>query len=146
MAFDTAVVDLTPDLDDPVEVLFGTPLGGGTDINQALAYCHQLVRRPEDTIMVLVSDLFEGGDEDEMLKRAASIIASGVRLIALLALADDGAPAFSSQIASEMAALGASAFACTPDLFPELMAAAINRQDISQWAAAHDITVARSTS
>ncbi|MBI3878013.1 MAG: VWA domain-containing protein, partial [Verrucomicrobia bacterium] len=58
VVFDTAVVDLTEELQDPVELLFGTQLGGGTDINRALAYCQGLVRQPHDTILILLSDLF----------------------------------------------------------------------------------------
>ncbi len=143
VVFDTAVVDLTEELHDPVELLFGVQLGGGTDINRALAYCQGLVRRPQETILVLVSDLHEGGNRSELLKRAAELVASGVQVIALLALADDGAPSFDHGIAAALAALGIPAFACTPDLFPDLMAAAINRQNIGQWAAARDIVTAR---
>src|ERR687886_2192028 len=86
VVFDTAVVDLTPELADPVDVLFGTQLGGGTDIDQALAYCERVIRQPNDTILVLISDLMEGGDELSLPRRAASLIATGVTLIALLAL------------------------------------------------------------
>jgi Mg-chelatase subunit ChlD len=143
VVFDTSIVDLTEELQDPVEVLFGTQLGGGTDINRALAYCQSLVRRPEETILVLISDLFEGGDADEMLKRAASLAAAGVQMVALLALSDDGAPAYDHNHAAVLAGFGVPAFACTPDLFPELMAAAINRQDLSQWAASRDIVTSR---
>jgi Mg-chelatase subunit ChlD len=143
VVFDTAVVDLTDQLDDPVEVLFGTQLGGGTDINQALAYCQSLLRQPQDTILVLISDLYEGGNAPEMLKRAAALVASGVQVIALLALNDDGAPSYDHGHAAALAGFGVPAFACTPDLFPELMAAAINRQDIGQWAAAREIVTAR---
>src|SRR5688572_32983325 len=94
VVFDTAVVDLSDKLNDPVDVLFGTQLGGGTDINQALAYCQSLIRQPQETILVLISDLFEGGNAQEMLKRVASLVAGGVQVIALLALNDDGAPVF----------------------------------------------------
>ncbi len=143
IAFDTSVVDLTADLGDPVELLFGVQLGGGTDINRALGYARTLVRQPHDTILVLISDLHEGGNRDEMLKRASALIASGAQAIALLALSDDGAPRFDHRTAEALAAMGVPAFACTPDLFPELMAAAVSRQDIRQWAAARDITIAR---
>ena len=74
VVFDTAVVDMTDELDDPVEVLFGTQLGGGTDINRAVAYCQTLVRRPTDTIFVLISDLYEGGVEAELTKRIGSLV------------------------------------------------------------------------
>jgi len=139
VVFDTAVVDLTDDLDDPVELLFGTQLGGGTDINRALSYCESAVRRPGETILVLISDLYEGGNREEMLKRAASLATSGVRMVTLLALSDDGAPSFDHANAAAFGALGIPAFACTPDLFPDLMAAAIGRQDLGQWAATRGI-------
>jgi hypothetical protein len=145
VVFDTAVVDLSDKLSDPVEVLFGTQLGGGTDINRALSYCQGLIRQPHETILVLISDLYEGGDNKEMLKRVGSIIASGVQLVSLLALSDDGAPMYDHQNAAAFAAMGSPAFACTPDLFPDLMAAAIGRRDLSQWAAANNIVAARGT-
>ncbi len=142
VVFDTKVVDLTDHLHDPVELLFATQLGGGTDINQALAYCQSTLTRSTETVLVLISDLVEGGSRDDMLARAAGLVAAGVQVIALLALSDDGAPAYDHDNAGALAALGIPAFACTPDLFPELMAAAIERRDIGQWAAAHDVLVA----
>jgi Mg-chelatase subunit ChlD len=130
VVFDTAVVDLTDLLHDPVEVLFGTQLGGGTDINRAIAYGQSLITKPRDTIFVLISDLYEGGVRDEMLRRVAAMTAAGVQVIVLLALSDSGAPSYDHENAAALAALGVPAFACTPDAFPELMAAAIQRQDL----------------
>ncbi|MCQ9185503.1 VWA domain-containing protein [Streptomyces sp. IBSBF 2953] len=130
VVFDTAVADLTDRLDDPVDVLFGTQLGGGTDINRALAYCQSQIARPAETVVVLISDLYEGGIRDEMLKRVAAMKASGVQFVALLALSDEGAPAYDREHAAALAALGAPAFACTPDLFPEVMAAAIEKRPL----------------
>ncbi|MEU5079099.1 MULTISPECIES: VWA domain-containing protein [Streptomyces] len=130
VVFDTAVVDLTDQLDDPVDVLFGTQLGGGTDINRALAYCQERITRPAETVVVLISDLYEGGIRDEMLKRVAAMKASGVQFVALLALSDEGAPAYDREHAAALAALGAPAFACTPDLFPEVMAAALEKRPL----------------
>ncbi len=143
VVFDTSVVDLTEDLSDPVELLFGVQLGGGTDIHRALTYCQGLVRQPHDTILVLISDLYEGGSRERMLTRAAALVHAGVQVIALLALNDDGAPGFDHGNAAALSAMGIPAFACTPDLFPDLLAAAINRQDIGQWAAARGIVTAR---
>ncbi|MEV6394109.1 VWA domain-containing protein [Streptomyces sp. NPDC051907] len=130
VVFDTAVVDLTDQLDDPVDVLFGTQLGGGTDINRALAYCQSQITRPADTVVVLISDLYEGGIRDEMLKRVAAMKASGVQFVALLALSDEGTPAYDREHAAALGALGAPAFACTPDLFPDVMAAAIEKRPL----------------
>jgi len=142
VVFDTAVVDLTDELDDPVDVLFGVQLGGGTDINQALAYCEGLIEQPGETILVLISDLFEGGIAEEMVRRASSIVASGATMVALLALSDSGRPSFDAQHAAALAAVGVPAFACTPDRFPDLMATAIEKRDITAWAAANDIVTA----
>jgi len=143
VAFDTSVADLTGQLSDPVDVLMGIQLGGGTDINQALQYCQTLITRPTDTIFVLITDLYEGGDREEMLKRAAAIAGSGVRLVTLLALADSGAPSFDEQNAAALAGMGVPSFACTPDRFPDLMAAAIHGRDLSQWAAEQGMTASR---
>jgi len=143
VVFDTAVVDLTEKLADPVDVLFGTQLGGGTDINLALSYCQGLIRQPQETILVLISDLYEGGDAKEMLKRVGALVGAGVQVVCLLALNDEGAPMFDQNHAAAFAALGIPAFACTPDLFPDLMAAAIQRQDITRWVAAQGITTSR---
>ncbi|HLZ56627.1 MAG TPA: VWA domain-containing protein [Ktedonosporobacter sp.] len=143
VVFDTAVVDLTDDLQDPVDLLFGTQLGGGTDINRALTYCQQIITRPAQTILVLITDLYEGGSRQEMLRRAAELVASGVQVMCLLALSDRGAPGFDQHNAAAFATMGIPAFACTPDLFPDLMAAAIQRQDLGLWAAKNDIVTAR---
>jgi hypothetical protein len=135
VAFDVDVVDLTDRLADPVEVLFGCQLGGGTDINRALAYCQSLVSRPAETILVLISDLFEGGVEGQLVRRVAELVRDGVTVVALLALADSGAPSYDHEHAAALAALGVPTFACTPDQFPELLSVAISGGDIGLWAA-----------
>ncbi|WP_033294338.1 VWA domain-containing protein [Amycolatopsis jejuensis] len=134
VAFDTAVADLTDHLDDPVDLLFGTQLGGGTDINRALAYCQGLVERPEKTLLVLISDLYEGGARDDLLRRAADLVASGVQVVTLLALSDSGSPFYDHENAAALSELGIPAFACTPDMFPDLMASALRREDLGRWS------------
>jgi hypothetical protein len=141
VVFDTEVADLTEDLQDPVDLLFGVQLGGGTDINRALTYCQQIITRPLDTVLVLITDLYEGGNVAEMRKRAHELTASGVQFITLLALNDDGAPGYDHGNAEYFASLGIPVFACTPQLFPDLMAAALSKQDIQQWAGDQDIKV-----
>lgn len=143
VCFDTAIVDLTEQLADPVEVLFGVQLGGGTDINAALAYCEGLVSQPAKTNLIFISDLYEGGNAQEMLARAAQLVSNGVNLIVLLALSDDGRSAFDQNHAQAFAALGCPVFACTPDQFPDLMATALAKQDTSAWAAGQGINVVR---
>lgn len=143
VAFDTAVADLTEKMTDPVDVLMGVQLGGGTDINRALAYCQGLVRQPSETVLVLITDLEEGGDKAEMIKRAGAIVDSGVTMVTLLALGDEGAPSFDTANAAALAALGVPSFACTPDLFPDLMAAALQKRDLHQWAGDRGLSAAR---
>ncbi|WP_174493214.1 VWA domain-containing protein [Acinetobacter sp. Marseille-Q1623] len=136
VVFDTQIVDLTPLLEDPVDVLFGTQLGGGTDIAKAIKYCRSKITRPEETIFVLVTDLCEGGSEQQLFKQVAEMLNSGVQIITLLALSDEGTPYYDRENAQKFAALGIPTFACTPDQFPELMAKAIEKQDINAWYAA----------
>ncbi len=141
--FDTSLVDLTDLLSDPVDVLFGTQLGGGTDIDRALAWCQQQVTRPTKTTLVLISDLYEGGNAASMLARAAELVASGVNLIALLALSDEGRPAYDPNHTAAFGALGIPCFGCTPDLFPGLMAVALRRGDVAAWAGKEGLTIVR---
>ncbi len=141
VVFDTQIVDLTDQLDDPVDVLFGTQLGGGTDINRAVRYCRQYITRPAQTIFILISDLYEGGVASELLRQTAEMISSGVTMVCLLALNDDGAPCFDEKLAAQMTELGAPAFACTPDLFPDLMATTIQKGDIAAWASRNQTVI-----
>lgn len=143
VCFDTAIFDLTAELGDPVELLFGIQMGGGTDINQAVAYCEERIERPAKAHLVLISDLYEGGAKEELVGRLARLSARGVNAIVLLALTDTGRPAYDPALAGELAALGIPVFACTPDQFPGLMATALRRGDISAWAAEQDIKLIR---
>jgi len=145
ICFDTAILDLTDELSDPIEVLFGVQLGGGTDINQAVAYCEGKIERPSKAHFILISDLYEGGLSDGFVARVARMMAMGVNVIVLLALTDQGRPAYDANMGARLAALGAPVFACTPDQFPGLMAAALRREDIHAWAAAEDIKLLRAS-
>lgn len=145
VCFDTAILDLTEDLADPVEVLFGVQLGGGTDINQAVGYCESRIERPAKSHLILITDLYEGGDSEALVARLARLVASGVNVITLLALSDEGRPAYDPQLSGRVAALGVPVFACTPDQFPDLMAAALKREDVLAWAAKADIKAVRSS-
>lgn len=143
VVFDTEVVDMTEQLDDPVDLLFGVQLGGGTDIHRAVTYCQGLIREPHSAILVLISDLYEGGVEKKLLSRAQELVEAGVQFITLLALSDEGRPSYDKELAAKLAAFGVPSFACTPDAFPGLMAAAIRREDINQWAATQGLTTTR---
>ncbi len=143
VCFDTVILDLTEELADPVEVLFGLQLGGGTDINQAVAYCQQKIECPTKSHFIMITDLYEGGNEKEMLARLGNMVQSGINVIVLLALTDDGRPSYSQSTAESLAAMGIPVSACTPDQFPDLMATALRKEDIAKWAAGENIKLIR---
>lgn len=133
VVYDTAVVDLTDQLSDPVDVIFGTQLGGGTDTTPALEHCRRLITSPRQTVLLLITDLYDSAP-DQMLAKLAELQADGVLPVVLLALSDDGKPSYAAETAQQIADLGIAAFACTPDAFPELIALALARGDIAGWA------------
>ncbi len=90
-------------------------------------------------MLVLITDLFEGGDKEKLLRRVATLREDGVQLVVLLALNDTGAPRFNRRIGQDLAEMGVPAFACTPELFPDLMGAVLNGRDLAQWAASQAI-------
>lgn len=136
VAFDTNIVDLTEKNSDPVDLLFGFQLGGGTDINKSVAYCGQFIENPSKTLFFLISDLYEGGNRAALLRRIEDMKSSGVTVISLLALADGGKPYCDEQMAQKIAGLGIPCFACSPQLLPELLEKALKGQDLSQLAKA----------
>ena len=135
VVFDTEVVDLTAQSSDPVDLLFGVQLGGGTDINRAVKYCQGLVHDPKKTLFLLITDLFEGGNGAELVRRMDDLRASGVRTVTLLALSDSGVPTYDEGMAKRLRAGGTPCFGCTPGLLPELLSAAIKGADLDRVAA-----------
>lgn len=135
VAFDTEVVDLSEQCaNDPVEMLFGIQLGGGTDINKSIAYCEPFIAEPKKTMFILVSDLYEGGNRTEMLRRLREMHESGVKTICLLALSDDGTPSYDEDVARKLAQFGIPSFGCSPDKLPELIEGALKGMDLQQLA------------
>lgn len=132
LAFDLKVLDLTALSHDPVDLLLGFQLGGGTDIGNALATARRRIEQPRDTLLVLISDLYEGGSEELLLTQVRELRRSGVQIIALLTLSKEGAPDFNADMAARFQALGVPAFACTPEHFPEVMARAMHGEDLLQ--------------
>ncbi|MBE0390337.1 VWA domain-containing protein [Flavobacterium sp. PL002] len=134
VAFDTEVTDLTELCRaDPVDMLFGVQLGGGTDINKSVSYCQTLIEDPKKTIFILISDLYEGGVRKGLLRRLNEMHENGVKVITLLALSDQGKPDYDVQLAKEIAKLGIACFACTPDRLPELVECAIKGIDLKRF-------------
>ncbi|MFV0429718.1 MAG: VWA domain-containing protein [Arachnia sp.] len=138
VVYDTQVADLTDKLADPVDVIFGTQLGGGTDGSVAVAYCETLITSPRNTVFILISDLYDA-DSEQLMRRLNSLKQAGVTVVSLLALDDAGRPASNDAVAGTLAGMGIPAFACTPDAFPDLIALAINGGDIARW---HETTQA----
>lgn len=135
VAFDTQVVDLTELCrNDPVDMLFGIQLGGGTDINKSVGYCEKLIEDPKKTIFILISDLYEGGVEAGLLKKLTALHESGVKVLVLLALSDKGIPAYDEKLAKKIVNIGIPSFGCTPDKLPELIHAALKGFDLMALA------------
>lgn len=130
--FDTEIADVTHLLVDPVDVIFATQLGGGTDINRAVAYAEQnFFERPEKTIFILITDLIEGGNANEMLARMRRIVESRAKAICLLALSDGGKPSYDHENARKLTELGVPCFGCTPKLLVRVMDKLMRGEDIS---------------
>jgi len=135
VAFDTDVVDLSEQCgDDPVDMLFGVQLGGGTDINKSVAYCEQFISEPSQTIFILLTDLYEGGNEAQLVRRLGEMMDSGVRVMCLLALSDSGIPSYDDRLAKKLAKLGIPCFGCTPQKLPELVEGALRGNDLQALA------------
>lgn len=135
VAFDTEVVDLTEQCgSDPVDMLFGVQLGGGTDINKSVGYCRQFVTDPAKTLFILITDLYEGGNAAQLVRRLKEMVESGVRCLCLLALSDSGIPSFDEAMAKKLAALGIPCFGCTPVNLPALIEGALGGDDLKVLA------------
>ena len=119
VAFDTSVVDLTDEVDDPAELLMSVQLGGGTNIGGALGYCQTLVNHPNKTMLVLVTDFFEGGPPNQLLTAIHQLRESGVRVLGLAALDERATPAYDRDMAQRCVAAGAEVAALTPQRLAE---------------------------
>lgn len=130
--FDTEIVDMTPVLSDPVEVLFSAQLGGGTDINRAVAYAQEhYVRRPEKTLFILITDLYEGGDAEALVARLRQLVDSRSKVLCLLALSDSGRPSYDHAMAEQLTALGIPCFGCTPRKLVDVVERVMRNQDLT---------------
>ncbi|MCZ8520374.1 MULTISPECIES: VWA domain-containing protein [Paenibacillus] len=137
VVFDTEVVDLSEQCaSDPVDMLFGIQLGGGTDINKSVAYCEQFITDPNKTLFLLISDLYEGGNQAALIRRMGEMRAAGVKVLCLLALSDDGVPSYDAGVAQKLASFGIPCFGCTPDRLAELVEGALQGKDLQTLAAA----------
>ncbi len=135
VAFDTEVVDLTEKCgNDPVDMLFGVQLGGGTDINKSVAYCEQFIEEPGRTLFIMITDLFEGGNQAQLVRRLGEMVASGVRCMCLLALSDAGKPCYDEGLAKKLSSLGIPCFACNPSRLPEMLEGALRGTDLKALA------------
>ena len=130
VAFDTQIMDLTPLCADPVDLLFGFQMGGGTDIAKSVAYCQGLVEAPGKTLFFLISDLYEGGNRAALLRRVEELKESGAMVVVLLAIADGGRPFYDPETARRIAAMGIPCFACAPERLPELLERCLKGQSL----------------
>ncbi len=133
VAFDTNIVDLTEKSSDPVDLLYGFQLGGGTDIDKSVVYCQQFIENPKKTLFFLISDLMEGGNRAAFVRRMEEMKSSGVTVVCLLALADGGKPYCDEQMAQKLSGFGIPCFACTPQRLPELLERVLKGQDLGEF-------------
>lgn len=133
VAFDTQITDLTDKCDDPVDMLYGIQLGGGTDINKSIAYCEQFIENPSRTIFFLISDLDEGGNRSAMMRRINNMKDNGVTVVCLLAISDGGKPYYSAENARTISNMGVPVFACNPQRLPELLSMVLRKQDLNNF-------------
>lgn len=133
VAFDTNIVDLTEKSDDPVDLLFGFQLGGGTDIDRSVAYCQQYIENPSKTLFFLISDLEEGGNRAALLRRLEEMKESGVTVVCLLALTESGKPYYDAGMAQKIAGMDIPCFACNPQMLPNLLERALRGQDLQEF-------------
>ncbi|MGV9755620.1 VWA domain-containing protein [Streptomyces tricolor] len=122
VAFDTAVVDLTSEVTDPVELLMRVQLGGGTDIARAVDYAASLVENPRRTIVALISDFYEGGDPFRLVRTVRQLVEQGTTVLCLAALDEAADPAYDRDLAGRLAAVGAPVGAMTPGRLAEFVA------------------------
>ncbi len=113
-AFDTAVVDLTSDIGDPVELLMKVQLGGGTDIAHAVGWAQQQVTRADKSIVVVISDFCEGGDRQLLLRRVRELVNNGTIVLGLAALDREADPMYDHDTARALVNEGAQVAAMTP--------------------------------
>ena len=111
-------------------MLFGVQLGGGTDINKSVKYCSQFITDPAKTLFFLITDLIEGGNQAQLVRRLEGMVSSGVKVICLLALSDNGIPYYDEQLARKLSKLGIPCFGCTPQRLPELLERALRGEDL----------------
>jgi hypothetical protein len=128
--FDTNVADVSDQLSDPVELLFGVQLGGGTDIARAVAYASGLIEQPERTLLILITDLHEGGDRASLLRGLAALREDRVRVLCVLALNDGGVASFDHALARDVAALDVPTFAATPNRLVEAVERALKGESV----------------
>jgi Mg-chelatase subunit ChlD len=122
VAFDTAVVDMTSDVDDPVELLMKVQLGGGTDIARAVEYGAGLIENPRRAIIALISDFYEGGNANRLVHTVKQLCQQGTQVLGLAALDEDASPVYDHQMAARLAAVGAHVGAMTPSHLVEFVA------------------------
>lgn len=133
VAFDTNIVDLSEKCEDPIDLLFGFTLGGGTDIEKSIKYCTKYIENPKKTIFFLISDLEEGGNRAGLLRRLTQMKEDGVIVICLLAISDSGKPYHDANMAQRIANNGIPCFAAAPQMLPRLLEKAMKNEDMSEF-------------
>ncbi|QVL31608.1 VWA domain-containing protein [Telmatocola sphagniphila] len=129
------VVDLTAEMHDPVDLLFGIQLGGAEDYWKATCYCEQFMHTPAKTLYILLADLYDTSpNQPKFEKRIEQLIEGGLKAVTLLAISDQGKPSYNHELAKKLTNLGMPCFGCSPDRLPDLLAAVLKGQDLNVFA------------
>ena len=131
VVFNDDVINLTDQCSDPVDLLYGFEIGGGTDINKSVNYCQTLIENPSKTMMFMVTDLYENGNVGALLIRLRTLKDDGVTVVCLLAIGDSGKPFYNIDLAQKVSNLGIPCFACSPQKLPLLLECILHHRDLS---------------
>ncbi|MBX9677248.1 MAG: VWA domain-containing protein [Gemmataceae bacterium] len=129
------IVDLTAEMHDPVDLLFGIQLGGAEDYWKATTYCERFMHTPAKTLYILLADLYDTSpNQKKFEKRIEELIAGGLKAVTLLAISDHGKPSYNHDLAKKLTNMGMPCFGCSPDRLPDLLAAVLKGQDLQAFA------------
>ena len=133
--FSNEIADVTDQLDDPVELLFGIQLGGGTDIHKAAAYTNTQMDQHNKSVLILISDLFEGGSEEGTLAELADIQKKGAKIVCIPSLSDENKPSYDKKFAQRIRNIGIPVFNCSPSRIPDLFNTLLRNGDLNAFNA-----------
>lgn len=90
IAFDTQVIDLSPWVHDPFEVLLRTNLGGGNDGPKAMLVAQAKIMDPRNTVMVWISDFYEFDNDKPLFQMIKAVKEAGIKFLPVGSVSSTG--------------------------------------------------------